>query len=255
MLTIGQLASYAGVSIRAVRHYHQVGLMPEPERNASGYRTYDVNAVVRLIRIRTLVEAGVPLARVQQLLDADTKTFAEETVQIDRELRARIRGLQEHRRRIAQLASGDSLAVPDEVADYLDRVRAIGAPEALVEAERDAWILVAARYPDQIAAFMEDKVRQLEDPRVVRFYQLISRIVTDGGRVDEQLIRETADLLVEMFEAAAASGQLEQQDLTMDDTVFVQLLDSMAEGHPVVTRLQELIAQRGWTGWTRIERA
>ena len=71
----------------------------------------------------------------------------------------------------------------------------------------------------------------------------------------EQLIRETADLLVEMFEAAAASGQLEQQDLSMDDTAFVQLLDSMAEGHPVVTRLQELIAQRGWTGWTRIERA
>ena len=255
MLTIGQLASYAGVSIRAVRHYHQVGLMPEPERNASGYRTYDVNAVVRLIRIRTLVEAGVPLARVQQLLDADTKTFAEETVQIDRELRARIRGLQEHRRRIAQLASGDSLAVPDEVADYLDRVRAIGAPEALVEAERDAWILVAARYPDQIAAFMEDKVRQLEDPRVVRFYQLISRIVTSGGQVDEQLIRETADVLVDLFEAAAASGQLEQQALAMDDTAFVQLLDSMAEGHQLVTRLQELIAARGWTGWTQIERA
>jgi DNA-binding transcriptional MerR regulator len=255
MLTIGQLASYAGVSIRAVRHYHQVGLMPEPERNASGYRTYDVNAVVRLIRIRTLVEAGVPLARVQQLLDADTTTFLDATVQIDRELRARIRGLQEHRRRIAQLASGDSLAVPDEVADYLDRVRAIGAAESLVEAERDAWILVAARYPDQIAAFMDDKVRQLEDPRVVRFYQLISRIVTGGGQVDEHLIRETADLLVEMFEAAAASGQLEKQDLTMEDAAFVQLLDSMAEGHPVVTRLQELIAQRGWTGWTRIERA
>jgi DNA-binding transcriptional MerR regulator len=255
MLTIGQLASYAGVTIRAVRHYHQVGLMPEPERNASGYRTYDVNAVVRLIRIRTLVEAGVPLARVQELLDSDTKTFVEQTVQIDRELRARIRGLQEHRRRIAQLASGDSLAVPDEVADYLDRVRAIGAAESLVEAERDAWILVAARYPDQIAAFMDDKVRQLEDPRVVRFYQLISRIVTGGGQVDEHLIRETADLLVEMFEAAAASGQLEKQDLTMEDAAFVQLLDSMAEGHPVVTRLQELIAQRGWTGWTRIERA
>jgi DNA-binding transcriptional MerR regulator len=249
------LASYAGVSIRAVRHYHQVGLMPEPERNASGYRTYDVNAVVRLIRIRTLVEAGVPLARVQELLDSDTKTFVEQTVQIDRELRARIRGLQEHRRRIAQLASGDSLAVPDEVADYLDRVRAIGAAESLVEAERDAWILVAARYPDQIAGFMEDKVRQLEDPRVVRFYQLISRMVTGDEQVQEHLIRETADLLVEMFEDAAASGQLEQQDLSMDDSTFVQLLDSMAEGHPMVTRLRELIAHRGWTGWTRVERA
>jgi DNA-binding transcriptional MerR regulator len=255
MLTIGQLASYAGVTIRAVRHYHRVGLLPEPERNASGYRTYDANAVVRLIRIRTLAEAGVPLARVQELLDADATTFAEGTAHIDRELRARIRGLQEHRRRIAQLASGDSLAVPDEVADYLDRVRAIGVPESMIEAERDAWILVAARYPDQIAAFMDDKVRQLEDPRTVRFYRLIGRMVSDEEEANEHLIREMADLLVEMFEDAAASGQLEQQDLAMDDTAFVQLLDSMAEGHPIVTRLQELLAQQGWTGWTQVERA
>jgi DNA-binding transcriptional MerR regulator len=255
MLTIGELASYAGVTIRAVRHYHQVGLLAEPERNASGYRTYDAGAVVRLIRIRTLAEAGVPLARVQELLDADAEAFAEGTAEIDRELRARIRELQEHRRRIAQLATGDSLAVPDEVADYLERVRAIGAPEVLIEAERDAWILVAARYPDQIAAFMDDKVRQLEDPRTVRFYQLIAQVLAGEENVHEPLVREMADLLVEMFEDAAASGQLEKQDLAMDDTAFVQLLDSMAEGHPMVTRLRELIAQRGWIGWTRVERA
>jgi DNA-binding transcriptional MerR regulator len=243
------------VTIRAVRHYHQVGLMPEPERDASGYRTYDANAVVRLIRIRTLAEAGVPLARVQELLDADAQTFSEATAQIDRELRAQIRGLQEHRRRIAQLASGDSLAVPEEVADYLELVRAIGAPEMLIAAERDAWILVAARYPDQIAAFMDDKVRQLEDPRVVRFYQLISRILAGEEEESEHLVREMADLLVEMFEEAAASGQLEQQDLNMDDSAFVQLLDSMAEEHPMVVQLRQLLAERGWTGWTRIERA
>ena len=255
MLTIGELAAYAGVTIRAVRHYHHVGLLPEPERNASGYRTYDAAAVVRLIRIRTLAEAGVPLARVQELLDADATAFAEATAQIDRELRAQIRGLQEHRRRIAQLATGDSLAVPDEVADYLERVRAIGAPEALIEAERDAWILFAARYPDQIAAIMDDKVRQLEDPRTVRFYQLIAQMVTSGEEVPEHLVRQTADLLVEMFEDAAASGQLEQQNLDMDDSAFVQLLDSMAEGHPMVVRLRELLAQRGWIGWTLVERA
>ena len=255
MLTIGQLASYAGVTIRAVRHYHQVGLLPEPERDASGYRTYDADAVVRLIRIRTLAEAGVPLARVQELLDADAATFAEGTAQIDRELRAQIRELQEHRRRIAQLASGDSLAVPDEVADYLDMVRAIGAPEALIEAERDAWILVAARYPDQIAAFMDDKVRQLrgpEDRPVLPAHR--PDAVTATRTEHEQLVREMADLLVELFEEAAASGQLEQQDLDMDDSAFVQLLDSMAEGHPMVARLQELLAERGWTGWTKIER-
>src|SRR4051794_41704655 len=119
MLTIGQLASHAGVTIRAVRHYHQIGLLPEPERDASGYRTYDAVAVVRLIRIRTLAEAGVPLARVRELLDADPETLAAATTEIDRQLRAQIRALQEHRRRIPRLGCGRSLAVPYEVDAYL----------------------------------------------------------------------------------------------------------------------------------------
>ena len=41
MLTIGQLATYAGVTVRAVRHYHAKGLLPEPARDGSGYRRYD----------------------------------------------------------------------------------------------------------------------------------------------------------------------------------------------------------------------
>jgi DNA-binding transcriptional MerR regulator len=255
VLTIGQLAAYAGVTIRAVRHYHQVGLLPEPGRDASGYRTYDADAVVRLIRIRTLAEAGVPLARVQRLLDADGETFAAATAEIDRDLRRQIRELQEHRRRIAQLASGDTLAVPPEVLDYLDLVRGIGAPDQLVEAERDAWILVAARYPERISAFMADKRAQLQDPRTVRFYQLVGRILESAEDDHDPLITEMADLLVELFEEAAADGQLDEQGLQMDDAAFVQLLDSMAGGHPVVPRLWERLAERGWTGWTRVQRA
>lgn len=255
MLTIGQLASYAGVTIRAVRHYHQVGLLPEPQRDASGYRSYDAVAVVRLIRIRTLAEAGVPLARVQELLDADAATFTAATTDIDRALRAQIRELQEHRRRIAQLASGDSLAVPDEVLDYLDRVRGLGVPEELVEGERDAWILVAARYPDQIPAFMADKVAQLDDERTVSFYRLIGQLLSIADEDPEPLVVEMADLLAETFEDAAASGQLEQQEMNMNDAAFVKLLDSMAGAHPVVPRLRELLAERGWSGWTRVERA
>ncbi|WGY02103.1 MerR family transcriptional regulator [Nocardioides sp. QY071] len=255
MLTIGQLASYAGVTIRTVRHYHQVGLLPEPERDRSGYRSYDAAAVVRLIRIRTLADAGVPLARVQELLDADIDTFGVAVEEIDRRLRAEIRELQQHRKRIAQLGSGDTLAVPEEVAGYLALVRAIGVPEEMLEAERDAWILIAARYPDQIGAFMADKRAQLEDPRTVRFYQLIGELLRGSDTEGERLVHEMADLLVELFEEAAATGQLEQQDLTMDDSAFIQLLDSMAEGHPMVTRLRELLAERGWAGWTRVERA
>ena len=77
MLTIGQLAAYAGVTVRAVRHYHQVGLLPEPERDASGYRRYGATAVVSLIKIRTLANAGVPLSQIGQLLEADAPAFAE----------------------------------------------------------------------------------------------------------------------------------------------------------------------------------
>jgi len=254
MLTIGQLASYAGVTIRTVRHYHQVGLLAEPERDSSGYRSYGAGDVVRLIRIRTLAEAGVPLASVQEMLDADEATFVLETAQIDVDLRRQIRELQQHRRRIAQLASGDSLAVPQEVLDYLDLVRGIGAPEMLVEAERDAWILVAARYPEQIPAFMADKVAQLQDERTVRFYQLIGKMLEAGEDEQEHIVHEMADLLVELFEEAAATGQLEQQDLNMDDAAFVKLMDTMADGHPTITRLRELLAERGWSGWTRVER-
>ena len=253
MLTIGRLASYAGVTIRAVRHYHQIGLLEEPARDASGYRTYDAVAVVRLVRIRTLAEAGVPLARVRELLDADPETFAAATAEIDRQLRAQIRALQEHRRRIAQLSSGDSLALPDEVVDYLDRLRAAGAPEAMLVGERDAWILVAARWPERIPGFMAQKVAELADPKTVRLYQLIGRIAEDWE--DEELLRETADLMSELYEQAAARGELDWPEEHMPDAEFIHLMDAFADGaHPAVSRLRELIAERGWTGWTRVEK-
>jgi DNA-binding transcriptional MerR regulator len=253
MLTIGRLAAYAGVTIRAVRHYHQIGLLQEPERDASGYRRYDAAAVLRLIRIHTLAEAGVPLARVRELLDADPKTFAAATAEIDRQLRAQIRALQQHRRRIAQLGSGDSLALPTEVVDYLERLRAIGAPQAIIEPERDAWILMAARWPDTLPALMADKVAQLANPKIVRLYQLIGRIAENWE--DEQLLRETADLISELLEQAQASGELDQQDDYMPDAAFIALMDSFADAsHPAVPRLRELVAERGWTGWTRVEK-
>ncbi len=253
MLTIGQLASYAGVTIRAVRHYHQIGLLQEPERDPSGYRTYDAAAVVRLIRIRTLAEAGVPLARVRDLLDAEPQTFAAATTEIDRQLRAQIRALQEHRRRIARLGSGDSLALPKEVIDYLDRLRAIGAPEAIIEGERDGWILMAARYPDLIPEVMADKVVQLADPRIVRLYQLCGQLVENCGDL-ELLLRETADLMSELYDRAAVRGELEWQDEHMNDAAFIRLMDSFTDGNPAVARLRELLAERGWTGWTRVEK-
>lgn len=70
----------------------------------------------------------------------------------------------------------------------------------------------------------------------------------------ESIIREMADLLAELFEQVATTGQLDRQDLDLDDTTLVDLLDAASNGHVMVARLRELLAKHGWTGWTRVER-
>lgn len=74
MLTIGQLAAYAGVTIKAVRHYHRRGLLEEPPRDSSGYRRYGARHAVELVKIKTLAEAGVPLARIKETTRASTRS-------------------------------------------------------------------------------------------------------------------------------------------------------------------------------------
>lgn len=69
MITIGQLARFAGVTIKAVRHYHKLVLLPEPCRDSSGYRRYSSRHAIDLVKIKTLAGAGVPLARIKELAD------------------------------------------------------------------------------------------------------------------------------------------------------------------------------------------
>lgn len=200
MLTIGELASYAGVTVRAVRHYHAKGLLPEPERDHSGYRRYDGGAVVELIKIRTLAEAGVPLGRVRELLQADEEEFAAAIADIDKRLRAEIRQRQRHRERIARLASGDGLALPPEVVEYLDRLRALGVDERIVQVERDGWIPLAALSPERIAQWMARKREQITDPRLVGFYRVLGQALdrTDDDPLLVELADELASYLTQM---------------------------------------------------------
>jgi DNA-binding transcriptional MerR regulator len=254
MLTIGQLAAYAGVTTRAVRHYHHIGLLAEPERDASGYRRYGAIAVVSLIKIRTLASAGVPLSQIAELLDADPAAFAEAVRRIDDQLRDEVERLEASRRQIAQLAAGDSLVVPPEVAVYLDRLRELGASPRIVEGERDGWILVAARWPELISEWMPDKLAQLEDPRLVRLYQVLSELSeNDEGNDDPRLV-EAADILAGLLEQAYAAGETQAGDGTHDDLPF-DLLDALAvESDPRMERMQQLMRERGWAGWARLER-
>jgi DNA-binding transcriptional MerR regulator len=254
MLTIGQLAAYAGVTVRAVRHYHQIGLLPEPQRDASGYRRYGAMAVVSLIKIRTLANAGVPLSEIGQMLEADASTFAEAVQRIDRQLRDEIERLETSRKQIVQLAAGDSLALPPEVTAYLDRPREIGASERMVEGERDGWILVAARWPDRIREIMPWKHAQLDDPRLVRLYRVLSQLLDSDAGDDDPRLAEAADIMADLAEQAYASGELNLDEVARDDLAF-DLLDALAvESDPRTERMLDLMRERGWTGWNRTER-
>jgi DNA-binding transcriptional MerR regulator len=252
MLTISQLAAYAGVTVRAVRHYHQIGLLPEPERDASGYRRYGAKAVVSLIKIRTLANAGVPLSQIGQMLEADASTFAEAVEGIDSHLHDKIQRLETSRKQIAQLTAGDSLALPPEVTAYLDRLRQIGASERMVEAERDGWILVAARWPDRIHEIMPGKHAQLDNPRLVRLYRLGSELLESDAGVDDPRLEELADILAGLLaEQASASAEIDPGERAQLDLPF-DLLDTLAvESDPRAQLVIDMMRERGWGSWTR----
>ena len=252
MLTIGQLAAYAGVTVRAVRHYHAKGLLAEPQRDHSGYRRYDAGAVVELIRIRTLADSGVPLARVKELLAADEKEFAAAVALIDRRLRAEIRERQRHRERVAQLAAGESLALPPEAVAYLRRLRELGIPERIIEGERDAWIVVAAQLPERMEAFIRSKQEQIDDPSLVAFYRELDNVL-DWQPGDPRL-PALADRLVEQLEAVDDEEWRFFVEEGMPDDLAA-LLDSMFLNQvPIAHDLMRLLEQRGWTGWTKNQR-
>jgi DNA-binding transcriptional MerR regulator len=253
MLTIGQLATYAGVTVRAVRHYHQIGLLPEPERDSSGYRRYGAAAVVSLIKIRTLADAGVPLSQISRMLEADPTTFAEAVDRIDTHLRDEIDRLEASRKQVARLTAGDSLVLPPEVVAYIDRLREIGTSERMLAGERDGWIVIAARWPDKVIEWMPDKFAQLEDPRVVRLYQVLSQLM-DTDENNDPLAMEAVDIMVELAEHAEAAGELDLGEPGQDDMSFA-LLDDLADASDKrAERLRALMRERGWDGWTRMQR-
>jgi DNA-binding transcriptional MerR regulator len=170
MITIGQLAAYAGVTIKAIRHYHQRGLLAEPPRDSSGYRRYSAEHAIELVKIKTLAEAGVPLARVKDLLAADPERFAEAVAEIDRRLAQRAEDLRRTRERLAQLGASDRLFVSAEVADFLDRLLELGVSRSSVQMERDVWILMQSVAPEEVAAWIADKRDAIEDPEFRAIY-------------------------------------------------------------------------------------
>lgn len=68
-MKIGMLATRAGCDVQTVRFYEHEGLLEEPPREASGYRSYAGRHLTRLKFIRHCRSLDIPLTEVRQLLD------------------------------------------------------------------------------------------------------------------------------------------------------------------------------------------
>jgi DNA-binding transcriptional MerR regulator len=116
-MRIGELADLVGISTRAIRHYHRVGLLPEPARRRNGYRDYSLRDAVELARVRRLVELGLSLAEVGDVLAGDAdRDLAEILRELDADLASQEADIRRRRARLAQLLRQADEGMPAEQA-------------------------------------------------------------------------------------------------------------------------------------------
>ncbi|MFJ9933750.1 MerR family transcriptional regulator [Streptomyces virginiae] len=197
-LTIGQAAAFTGVTIKTVRHYHRLGLVAEPERDGSGYRRYRSADLFRLVRVRTLAAAGVPLAEIGGLLDAGPERFAATLEDVHRRLTEQIEDLTARRDRLDRLDHGDRALLPDRACAVLERLAGLGFGADYVAGQREALVLARAVLPEIFDSFLTRLEHALEDPESVE----LTKRALDAAAWDpydpriEELARTLADKLL-----------------------------------------------------------
>jgi DNA-binding transcriptional MerR regulator len=236
-----ELASLAGVTVRTLRHYHQVGVLPEAERGSNGYRDYTVHDLVRLLRIKHLAALGLPLERMPAVLD----TEAADHVPLLDELEGAIDA------EMARLASQR-----DEGSEvwWQVRRRPVGAKHpdqvALLASQRDLIRVLRANrsapdLPPDLAPFVALLATGAESSTLARIDRdqsvLLAHLVGEAGM--PQLV-SAFELLSRpgIREAALAlSHELESLADDADDSVVDALVDRYARwSAPLVAELGPL---------------
>jgi DNA-binding transcriptional MerR regulator len=225
------------VSIKTIRVYHDKGLLPEPDRDSSGYRQYTAQDAIELIKIRTLAEAGVPLARIRELGAAPVDDFRHAVVQIDGDVAARVRALQQTRRRLRALASGHTNLLPEPVDDHIRHLRELGFTKRWAAMETDLWILVFATHADVALELFRDQSESLTEPGLRKIYLDYDRahdLDPQDPRIDD-LARRIVDATTYRY----GSGELPGQSIDSDIPQLIQGFVNASS--PAWQRLDSLI--------------
>lgn len=187
-----EIAELAGTSLRAVRHYHEVGLLDEPERRANGYKQYGVAHLVRLLRIKRLVDLGFPLSRIAEMGGADD--HPEEALRtLDAELAATIERLQRARMELGfilrkeiptdlplEFAAAATADTPMSETDHsfvtvMSTVLGPKGTEAYADLMKNPVIDPAGAAFEELPADADEETRAEVAERLVAFVHLLQR--------------------------------------------------------------------------------
>jgi DNA-binding transcriptional MerR regulator len=144
-MRIGELAALVGVTTRTVRHYHHLGLLPEPARTSGGYRDYRLRDAVLLARVRRLAELGLSLDEIRDVLaDDQGRELREVLTGLDADLARQQDAIVARRARLAALLAEADLDVDTTVApdlgDLLHDIHPAGS--AFAALDRDMLSLI-----------------------------------------------------------------------------------------------------------------
>lgn len=109
VLKIGELAARSGLTVRALHHYDDIGLLKPSARADSGYRLYNRDDVERLHRVQALRKFGMSLADIATFLASPDAPFADVVSQqiaaLDQQIK-QASTLREQLRRLQQQMTG-----------------------------------------------------------------------------------------------------------------------------------------------------
>ncbi|MFC5996368.1 MerR family transcriptional regulator [Pseudonocardia hispaniensis] len=208
-MRIGELAALAGVSTRTVRHYHHLGLLPEPERLPNGYREYRLRDAVALARVRRLVALGMSLEEIRDVLADDQGRELREVLQdLDADLARQQEAISARRERLATLLTEADLhpdsTVSPEMAAVLRGLPADGSTFGRFDREMLALIDSGADPADR-AGFIELFRPFTEPEAVARGHTLYARLdeIADADPADPRVAALAVDLAAHIHDELA----------------------------------------------------
>ncbi|GAA2346524.1 MerR family transcriptional regulator [Streptomyces kunmingensis] len=232
--SVGQVAGFAGVTVRTLHHYDEIGLLVPSERNHAGHRRYSGTDLDRLQQILFYRELGFPLDEVQTLLD-DPAT--DPRVHLRRQhdvLLARIERLQKMAEAVEHAMEAQKMGIqltPEE------RFEVFGEkdPEQYAEEAEQRWggTEEYAESQRRAAAYTKDDWKRLQaevDDWSARYAALVATGEPATGEPAMDLAEEHRLHISQWFYECPYAMHLCLGDMYVADERFKAFYDSMGEG-------------------------